>query len=131
MESRDSKLIADGSAWSVDGRAQALVGPGLATPRATPLSLRVFAITTDRHVCLDIARLVKLARLITESTQSMIQLWLKNSSSTRGYTITGPFFPRPNVKRKKSGLACETTTIYNRYIITSDQLEIQHHKSAE
>ena len=32
MESRDSKLIADGRAWSVDGRAQALVGPGLATP---------------------------------------------------------------------------------------------------
>ena len=32
MESRDSKLIADGRAWSVDDRAQALVGPGLATP---------------------------------------------------------------------------------------------------
>ena len=32
VESRDSKLIADGRAWSVDGRAQALVGPGLATP---------------------------------------------------------------------------------------------------
>ena len=32
MESRDSKLIADGRAWRVDGRAQALVGPGLATP---------------------------------------------------------------------------------------------------
>ena len=32
MESQDSKLIADGRAWSVDGRAQALVGPGLATP---------------------------------------------------------------------------------------------------
>ena len=37
MESRDSKLIADGRAWSVDGRAQALVGPGLATPLDTPL----------------------------------------------------------------------------------------------
>ena len=34
MESRDSKLIADGRAWRVDGRAQALVGPGLATPLA-------------------------------------------------------------------------------------------------
>ena len=32
MESRDSKLIADGRAWRVGGRAQALVGPGLATP---------------------------------------------------------------------------------------------------
>ena len=32
MESRDSKLIADGRAWRVDGRAQALVGPGMATP---------------------------------------------------------------------------------------------------
>ena len=29
MESRKS---ADGRAWKVDGRAQALVGPGLATP---------------------------------------------------------------------------------------------------
>ena len=28
---RDSKLIADGRAWRVDGRAQVLVGPGLAT----------------------------------------------------------------------------------------------------
>ena len=35
MESRDSKLIADGRAWRVDGRAQALVGPGLATPLIT------------------------------------------------------------------------------------------------
>ena len=26
------KLIGDGRAWKVDGRAQALVGPGLATP---------------------------------------------------------------------------------------------------
>ena len=34
MESRNSKLIADGRAWKVDGRAQALVGPGLATPLA-------------------------------------------------------------------------------------------------
>ena len=34
VESRDSKLIADGRAWRVDGRAQALVGPGLATPLA-------------------------------------------------------------------------------------------------
>ena len=25
-------MIADGRAWRVDGRAQALVGPGLATP---------------------------------------------------------------------------------------------------
>jgi len=39
MESRDSKLIADGRAWKVDGRAwkvdgraHALVGIGLATP---------------------------------------------------------------------------------------------------
>ena len=32
VESPDSKLIADGRAWRVDGRAQALVGPGLATP---------------------------------------------------------------------------------------------------
>jgi len=26
------KLIGDGRAWKVDGRAQALIGPGLATP---------------------------------------------------------------------------------------------------
>ena len=32
MESRNSRLIADGRAWRIDGRAQALVGPGLATP---------------------------------------------------------------------------------------------------
>ena len=32
VELRDSKLIADGRAWRVDGRALALVGPGLATP---------------------------------------------------------------------------------------------------
>ena len=36
MESRDLKLIADGRAWRVDGRAQALVGPGLATPLILP-----------------------------------------------------------------------------------------------
>ena len=32
MESRESCLAADGRAWKVDGRAQALVGPGLAMP---------------------------------------------------------------------------------------------------
>ena len=32
MESRESCLAAYGRAWKVDGRAQALVGPGLATP---------------------------------------------------------------------------------------------------
>ena len=32
MKSRESCLAADGRAWKVDGRAQALVGPGLATP---------------------------------------------------------------------------------------------------
>ena len=32
MESRESCLAADGRAWKVDGRAQALVGLGLATP---------------------------------------------------------------------------------------------------
>ena len=32
MESHESCLAADGRAWKVDGRAQALVGPGLATP---------------------------------------------------------------------------------------------------
>ena len=32
MESQDLKLIADGRAWKVDGRAQALVGLGLAMP---------------------------------------------------------------------------------------------------
>ena len=32
MESRESCLAADDRAWKVDGRAQALVGPGLATP---------------------------------------------------------------------------------------------------
>ena len=30
--SRESCSAADGRAWKVDGRAQALVGPGLATP---------------------------------------------------------------------------------------------------
>ena len=32
MESRESCSAADGRAWKVDGRAQALVGPCLATP---------------------------------------------------------------------------------------------------
>ena len=32
VESRNSKLIADGRAWRVYGRAQALEGLGLATP---------------------------------------------------------------------------------------------------
>ena len=32
MESRESCLAADGRAWKVNGRAQALVGPGPATP---------------------------------------------------------------------------------------------------
>ena len=32
MESRELCSAADGRAWKVDGRAQALVGPGLATP---------------------------------------------------------------------------------------------------
>ena len=32
MESRESCLAADGRAWKVDGRAHALVGPGLAMP---------------------------------------------------------------------------------------------------
>ena len=32
MESRDSCWTDDGGAWKIDGRAQALVGPGLATP---------------------------------------------------------------------------------------------------
>ena len=32
MESRESCLAGDGRAWKVDDRAQALVGPGLATP---------------------------------------------------------------------------------------------------
>ena len=31
-ESRESCWPDDGRAWEVDGRAQALVGPGLATP---------------------------------------------------------------------------------------------------
>ena len=31
IESRDSCQAGDGRAWKVDGRAQALVGPGLAT----------------------------------------------------------------------------------------------------
>ena len=35
MESRESCLAADGRAYKVDGRAQALVGPGLATPLHT------------------------------------------------------------------------------------------------
>ena len=38
MESRESCSATDGRAWKVDGRAQALVGPGL----ATPLVLRIF-----------------------------------------------------------------------------------------
>ena len=32
MELPESCSAADGRAWKVDGRAQALVGPGLATP---------------------------------------------------------------------------------------------------
>ena len=38
MESRESCLAADGRAWKVDGRAQALVGPGMATPLISELS---------------------------------------------------------------------------------------------
>ena len=41
MESQDSKVIADGRAWRVDARAQALVGPGLATPLPILLHLLV------------------------------------------------------------------------------------------
>ena len=41
MESRDSKLIADGRAWRVDGRAQALVGPSRpASGYATDFALK-------------------------------------------------------------------------------------------
>ena len=40
MESQDSKLIADGRAWKVDGRAQVLVGPGLAAPLYTYQTVR-------------------------------------------------------------------------------------------
>ena len=32
MKSPESCVAADGRAWKVNGRAQALVGPGLATP---------------------------------------------------------------------------------------------------
>ena len=39
IESRESYRAADGRAWKVDGRAQALVGPGLATP-LVPLGYR-------------------------------------------------------------------------------------------
>ena len=38
MESRESCLAADGRAWKVDGRAQTLVGPGLATPLVVTIS---------------------------------------------------------------------------------------------
>ena len=39
MESRESCLAADGRAWKVDGRAQALVDPGLATPLGSAVQL--------------------------------------------------------------------------------------------
>ena len=44
MESRESCLAADGRAWKVDGRAQALVGPGLATP------LHILAIFCSQNI---------------------------------------------------------------------------------
>ena len=47
MESRESCLAADGRAWKVDGRAQALVGPGL----ATPLHVRHCQIHLDYCMC--------------------------------------------------------------------------------
>ena len=42
MESRESCLAADGRAWKVDGRAQALVGPGLATPLPRTFGIAVY-----------------------------------------------------------------------------------------
>ena len=37
MGSQDQKLITDGRAWKADGKAQALVGPGLAMPMGSIL----------------------------------------------------------------------------------------------
>ena len=48
MESRESCLAADGRAWNVDGRAQALVGPGLATPLVI-IIVKQFPITNIMH----------------------------------------------------------------------------------
>ena len=45
MESRESCLAADGRAWKVDGWAQSLVGPGL----ATPLYIYIAIATANTH----------------------------------------------------------------------------------
>ena len=40
IESGDSCFASDGRAWKADGRTQALVGPGLATPLAALMVYR-------------------------------------------------------------------------------------------
>ena len=61
MESRNSKLIADGRAWKVDGRAQALVGPRLAAPLITHSYIKFmqYIVVTDQvrlYVSRDLAK---------------------------------------------------------------------------
>ena len=46
IESRESCLAADGRAWKVDGRVQALVGPGLATPLVISVNIKVLCFGT-------------------------------------------------------------------------------------
>ena len=53
MESRESCLAADGRAWKVDGRAQALVGPGLATPLSnTRDNYSGYSYCASRDICI-------------------------------------------------------------------------------
>ena len=65
MESRESCLAADGRAWKVDGRAQALVGPGLATP-----------LTMQTHCCLTAEHLLSHFVLLTPGYAVCYLFWL-------------------------------------------------------
>ena len=57
IESRESSLAADGRAWKVDGRAQALVGPGLATP--------LHCVSLNDNLCTKVATSCKLINFVS------------------------------------------------------------------
>ena len=55
MESRESCLAADGRAWKVDGRAQALVGPSLATPLLLDITI-ITIVDPLLYVCMKFTK---------------------------------------------------------------------------
>ena len=59
------KLIGDGSAWKVDGRAQALVGPGLATPLVTLVLSSTLYSCYNKDILLVVGLSYNLASYIT------------------------------------------------------------------